>query len=58
MQVLWLADTAVGRMLADYVSTSFAAGRPVAVVSLATRPQLGEFRQAVFATRLPPIPPG
>ncbi len=41
MQVLWLADTAVGRMLADYVSTSFAAGRPVAVVSLATRPQLG-----------------
>ena len=55
MQVLWMADTAVGRMLADYVSTSFAAGRPVAVVSLATRPQLGEYRQAIFATRLPAV---
>ena len=29
MQVLWMADTAVGRMLADYVSVSFAAGGPL-----------------------------
>jgi hypothetical protein len=58
MQVLWMADTAVGRMLADYVSTSFAAGRPVAVVALAGRPEVDGFRQAIFATRLPPVTPG
>ena len=48
-----MADTAVGRMLADYVSTSWAGGRPVAVISIAARPELGEYRQAVFATRIP-----
>jgi hypothetical protein len=52
MQVLWLADTGPGRMLGDYISTSFAGGSPLAVVSLAARPELDEYRQAIFATRL------
>ncbi len=53
MELLWLADTGAGRMLADYVSTSFAAGVPIAVMSIAADPAMGEFRQSIFATRLP-----
>ena len=50
MPLQWVADTALGRMLGDYISTSFVGGRPVAVISLADEPQGGEFRQAIFAT--------
>jgi hypothetical protein len=53
MEAVWAADTSLGRMLADYVSTSFVGGRAVAVVSLAAAPEQGEYRQAIFATRLP-----
>jgi hypothetical protein len=50
----WLADTGLGRMTGDYISTSWAGGRPVPVFSLGTQPLLGEFQQAIFATaRLP-----
>jgi hemolysin type calcium-binding protein len=46
----WIADTALGRMLGDYVSVSWVRGRPVPVFSLATE-RAGElFRQAIFAT--------
>jgi hypothetical protein len=50
MPPVWLADTALGRMLGDYVSVSWVDGRPVPVFSLATRPIGGLFRQSIFAT--------
>jgi hypothetical protein len=57
MPLEWLADTSTGRMTGDYISTSYVAGRPVPVFSLATQPVSGEFRQAIFAaTRLTATP--
>jgi hypothetical protein len=53
MRATWAADTSLGRMFADYVSTSWAGGRALAVVSIAAAPAAGRFRQAIFATRLP-----
>ena len=50
MPLGWIANTGTGRMVGDYVSASWAGGRPVAVYSLATEPQDGLFRQAIFAT--------
>jgi hypothetical protein len=50
MPIGWIADTGIGRMLGDYISTSYVAGRPVPVFSLASAPLLGRFRQAIFAT--------
>ncbi len=50
MPLAWIANTGTGRMLADYVSTSWAGGRPVPVFALATEPSAGLFRQAIFAT--------
>jgi hypothetical protein len=49
MRLPWIANTGVGRMLADYVSASWTGGRTVAVVSLADEPVAGAFRQATFA---------
>jgi len=62
MQLAWIADTGIGRMLADYISTSFVRGRPVPVFAVAA-PLVGdEFRQAIFATTTlkagePMVPP-
>jgi hypothetical protein len=54
MQPSWMADTALGRMLGDYVSVSWVRGRPIGVFSLASPPNGQAFRQAIFATtRLP-----
>ena len=50
MPLGWIANTGAGRMLGDYVSVSWSGGRPVAVFSLATAPEAGTFRQAIFAT--------
>jgi RTX calcium-binding nonapeptide repeat (4 copies) len=50
MQLAWVAETGLGRMLADYISVSFVGGRPIPVLSLAAEPEAGEFRQAIFAT--------
>ena len=50
MPLEWLADTGLGRMTGDYISTSFVGGRPIPVFSLATAPVGGELRQAIFAT--------
>ncbi len=50
MRLPWIAETNLGRMLADYVSVSFVGGRPVPVFPIAAEPEAGEFRQAVFAT--------
>jgi hypothetical protein len=54
MPLEWIANTGLGRMLADYISVSFVGGRPVPILSLAGEPEAGELRQAVFAaTRVP-----
>ena len=54
MPIGWIANTGQGRMLGDYVSLSWSAGRPVPVFSLASRPSGGVLRQAITATtRLP-----
>jgi hypothetical protein len=43
--------TTSGRMLGDYISVHYAAGRPLAVWVLALTPIDGTLRQAVYATR-------
>lgn len=48
----WIAQTTLGPMLGDYISTSFAGGRPVAVYALAARPD-GRLREAIYGARLP-----
>jgi hypothetical protein len=53
MKLDWLADTNLGRMVGDYISTSFAGLRPVPVLALAGPPSGGRFAEAIFATRLP-----
>jgi hypothetical protein len=49
----WIAQTTLGPMLGDYISTSFAAGTPVAVLALASRPASGRLDEAIYAARLP-----
>ena len=50
MPMQWIADTALGRMLGDYVSTSWVGGRPVPVFALAMQPEFNVLvRQAIFA---------
>lgn len=51
MQRAWSPNTTQGRMLADYISVSYAGGRPLAVWALASEPAGRELRQAIFATR-------
>ena len=53
MKLDWLADTNLGRMAGDYISTSFAGSRPVPVLALAGAPSSGRFNEAIFASRLP-----
>src|SRR5262249_50953958 len=53
MKLDWLADTNLGRMTGDYISTSFAGLRPVPVLALAGPPAQGRFNEAIFASRLP-----
>ena len=48
MQVDWL-PVAGGRFLGDYMSTSFVAGRPIPVYSLAVQPWGGKLREAIMA---------
>jgi RTX calcium-binding nonapeptide repeat (4 copies) len=55
MRTEWLANTSLGRMFGDYISTSYVAGRPVPVLSLAAQPDELGFRQAIYAgTSVPP----
>ena len=53
MRPAWVARSARGRMLADYVSVSFAGSRIVPVFTLASEPAGPRFRQATFAASLP-----
>jgi hypothetical protein len=50
MSMLWLPDTGLGRMLGDYVSTSYVRGRPVPVFALAVEPFGGQLREAIYAS--------
>ena len=47
----WIAQTSLGPMLGDYISTSFANGTPVAVLALASRPGR-RLDEAIYAARL------
>jgi hypothetical protein len=50
MPLSWIANTGIGRMTGDYISTSWVAGKPIPVFSAATQPAFeGSFRQAIFA---------
>lgn len=49
----WIAQTTLGPMLGDYISTSFAGGTPVAVLALASRPAGARLDEAIYAARLP-----
>jgi hypothetical protein len=51
MKVDWLPNTVSGRMLADYISLHYAAGRPLVVWALASEPVRGLLHQAIYATR-------
>jgi RTX calcium-binding nonapeptide repeat (4 copies) len=51
MRVPWLPTTSSGRMLADYISLHYAAGRPQVVWALASPPVGGGLKQAIYATR-------
>lgn len=51
MNVTWLANTSQGRMVGDYISTSFnAAGSAHGVFAVATAPVGGVFDEAMFTT--------
>jgi hypothetical protein len=53
MRPAWMPDTTAGRMLGDYISTSYARGHPISVYAIAAPPVGGRFRQAIFATQPP-----
>jgi hypothetical protein len=54
MRDFWIAEGGFGRMLADYISSSWVAGRPVAVFALASEPRGELLSQSIFAVR-PPV---
>jgi len=49
MPLAWLADGGLGAMVGDYISVSWAGGRPVPVLALATAPESKTLREAIFA---------
>jgi len=51
----WLSRSDGGRMVGDYFSVAYAAGRVVPVFTLATSPVGNRFREAIFATSLQPL---
>jgi hypothetical protein len=54
MQMTWLPHAEGGRMVGDYFSVAFAAGRVVPVYALAAAPLHGRFREGIFAASLKP----
>jgi len=52
MQLVWLASTTRGQMIGDYVTVSWAGGKPWAIVPLATQSPLG-LSQSVHAATAP-----
>jgi hypothetical protein len=52
MKMSWIADTSQGRMVADYISTSFAGGRAVPVFVIAKPPTGSVFAERAAAARV------
>jgi Neuraminidase (sialidase) len=48
MKVSWIADTSQGRMVGDYISSSFVAGTPVPTFAVATAPSGSVFSEAIY----------
>jgi hypothetical protein len=57
MKLSWIADTSQGRMVADYISTSFAGGHAVPVFVIAKPPTGSLFSERAAAARLSVIAP-
>jgi len=55
MQTTWLPRAEGGRMVGDYFSVSYAAGRVVPVFALAAPPLRGRLREGIFAASLKPL---
>jgi hypothetical protein len=53
MRLSWLARTISGYMVGDYVGTSFASGRAVAVYALGRRPAGGRLNESINAVARP-----
>jgi hypothetical protein len=51
MSLMWMPETTLGRMLADYIGVSWSRGRPLVVYALASPPRNGKLRQAIYAAR-------
>jgi hypothetical protein len=50
MRLGWIAEGGIGKMVGDYISTSWVGGRAVPVFSLASADDgFGTLRQAIFA---------
>jgi hypothetical protein len=52
MKMSWIADTSQGRMVGDYISTSFAGGHAVPVFVIAKPPTGSVFSERAAAARL------
>jgi hypothetical protein len=50
MTLSWLANTSQGRMVGDYISTSYAGGTARGLFALATAPSGGVFNEAMYTT--------
>jgi hypothetical protein len=55
MPTSWLPHAEGGRMVGDYFSTAFSAGRFVPVFALAAAPTNGRFHEGIFAASLKPV---
>jgi Neuraminidase (sialidase) len=55
MQMSWLPRAEGGRMVGDYFSTAFSAGRWVPVYALAAAPAKSRLREGIFAASLKPV---
>ena len=53
MTMSWIANTSQGRMVGDYISTSFVGVNAVGVFSSASAPIGSTFQQASWATTIP-----
>jgi len=54
MPLAWLADGGIGAMVGDYISVTWSAGTAIAVLTVATEPEGGVLREAVYAAAAAP----
>jgi hypothetical protein len=50
MSLSWIASTNQGRMVGDYISSSFVSGSVRPVFAAATAPSGGRFNESMFTT--------